>query len=208
MRSMKLRYFRVPSLALAASLFLAPLAYAVASPPGAPVEALDNALISIMKSASAKVSFTARYQQLAPVIEQAYNLPLVTQNSVGFLWSTLPAAQQKELVDLFTQFTISSYVSQFDGYSGQKLAVLPDTKALGEKKIILTQLTSPGGNAVQIDYVMGKDGDDWKINDVLLNGTISQVAVHASDFASLVKSGDASKLIAALQAKIKTLQGG
>lgn len=207
MSNMKFRYFRAPMLALVAGLFMAPLAHAVASTPSQPVAVLDNALISLMKSASAKESFQARYKTLAPVIEQSYNLPLVTQNSVGFLWSTLPADQQKELIDLFTQFTISSYVSQFNGYSGQTLTVGPDTKALGQKQIVITQLKSTDGSSVQIDYVMGKDGDDWKINDVLLNGTISQVAVHASDFASLVKSGDASKLISALQAKIKILQG-
>lgn len=205
---MKLRSLRAPAFALAVSLFFGPLAYAAAATPGESVEVLDNALISLMKSASAKESFQVRYQQLAPVIEQSYNLPLVTQNSVGFLWSTLPSEQQKELIALFTKFTISSYVSQFDGFGGQKLSVMPDEKALGEKKIVQTQLTSPDGSSVQIDYVMGMDGNDWKINDVLLNGTISQVAVHASDFASMVKSGDATKLISALQAKIKTLQGG
>ena len=207
MRGMKISYLRASTLALAATLFMAPFAYAAASMPRDPIAALDNALILVMKSASAKETFQARYQQLAPVIERSYDLPLVTENSVGFLWSTLPADQQAELVDLFTKFTISSYVSQFDGYSGQTLTVLPDTKALGDKQIVLTELTSGSGKAVQIDYVVGKEGDDWKINDVLLNGTISQVAVHASDFASLVKSGDASKLISALQAKIKTLQG-
>lgn len=207
MSGMKLRYLRAPALALAASLLFSPLASAAVSAAGQPIDSLDNALISLMKSASAKASFQSRYQDLAPIIEQSYNLPLVTQNSVGFLWSTLPADQQKELIDLFTQFTISSYVSQFNGYSGQTLTVGPDTKALGQKQIVITQLKSTDGSSVQIDYVMGKDGDDWKINDVLLNGTISQVAVHASDFASLVKSGDASKLISALQAKIKILQG-
>lgn len=207
MSGMKLRSLRASALVLAISLCVAPVAHASASTPGESIETLDSALISLMKSASAKESFQARYQQLAPVIKQSYNLPLVTQNSVGFLWSTLPTDQQKELVDLFTQFTISSYVSQFDGFGGQKLSVLPDEKALGDKKIVLTQLASPDGSSFQIDYVMGKEGNDWKINDVLLNGTISQVAVHASDFASLVKSGDASKLISALQAKIKTLQG-
>lgn len=204
---MKLRFLHLPALALAAGLFLTPSAHAAASTPEQPVTMLDNALISLMKSASANDSFQARYQQLAPVIEQSYNLDLVTQNSVGFLWSTLSADEQKELVDLFTQFTISSYVSQFSGYSGQTLAVQPNTKALGQKKIVVTQLKSTNGSSVEIDYVMGKDGDNWKINDVLLDGTISQVAVHASDFASLVKSGDASKLISALKAKIKILQG-
>ncbi len=206
MRSMT-QVFRSPVLALTASLLLMPAAFAADSAASAPVSALDSALISAMKSASAGQNFQTRYKVLAPVIEQAYDLPEVTKNSVGFLWSTLPAGQQSELIDLFTQFTVSSYVSQFSGYSGQAIAVLPQEKPLGQKKIVETKLSSPDGSGVEIDYVVADDGNGWKINDVLLNGTISQVAVHASDFASLVKSGDASQLIAALKSKIKTLQG-
>lgn len=207
MRSMK-QIFRSLALALAASLFLAPATFAADAAASAPVSALDGALISSMKAASAGQDFQARYKALAPVVEQSYDLPEVTKNSVGFLWSTLPADQQKELTELFTQFTISSYVSQFDGYSGQTLTVLPTEKTLGQKKIIETKLSSPGDSGVEIDYVVADSGNGWKINDVLLNGTISQVAVHASDFASLVKSGDASQLISALKSKIKVLQGG
>jgi len=207
MRSMK-HHLRSPVLALTASLLIMPAGFAAGSVASAQVSALDNALISAMKSASAGQNFQARYNTLAPVVEQAYDLPEVTKNSVGFLWSTLPAAQQSELIDLFTQFTISSYVSQFNGYNGQTISVLPEEKQLGQKKIVETKLTSADGSGVEIDYVVAGSGNDWKINDVLLNGTISQVAVHASDFASLVKSGDASQLISALQSKIKTLQGG
>lgn len=207
MRGMK-QILRSPLLALAASLFLTPAAFAADSAASAPITALDGALISSMKAAASGQSFQARYQALAPVVEQSYDLPEVTKNSVGFLWSTLPADQQKELTELFTQFTISSYVSQFDGYSGQTLTVLPTEKTLGQKKIIETKLGSPGDSGVEIDYVVADSGNGWKINDVLLNGTISQVAVHASDFASLVKSGDASQLISALKSKIKVLQGG
>lgn len=209
---MNIRHLRPSVLALVASLFLAPMAAHAApstspSLPSQQVTALDDALIAAMKAGSAGQNFQARYAMLAPVIEQAYDLPVVTKNSVGFLWSTLPADQQKQLIALFTQFTITSYVTQFDSYGGQSIALQPGDKTLGDKKIVRTILTPKGGSGVQIDYVVGQDDGSWKINDVLLNGTISQVAVHASDFASLVKSGDATQLIAALKAKIKTLQG-
>jgi phospholipid transport system substrate-binding protein len=207
MRGMR-NILRSPALALAASLFIVPAALAADAAASAPVSALDNALITNMKSASAGQNFQARYKALAPIIEQAYDLPEVTKNSVGFLWSTLPAAQQTELIDLFTQFTISSYVSQFDAYNGQTFTVLAQEKPLGQKKIVKTKLSSSDGSGVELDYVVADSGNGWKINDVLLNGTISQVAVHASDFASLVKSGDASQLITALKSKIKALQGG
>ncbi|MGE4482863.1 ABC transporter substrate-binding protein [Acidocella sp.] len=198
---------RFPALALAASLLIMPSAHAATSP-SSPVSELDTGLLAAMKSAAAGQDFQARYKTLAPIVESAYDFPEVTKNSVGFLWSTLPPDQQNELIELLEQFTISSYVSQFNGYNGQKLSILPDEKPLGDKKIIETKLASSDGSGVVIDYVVSNTENGWKINDVLLNGTISQVAVHASDFASKVKSGDASQLIAALKSKIKTLQGG
>ncbi len=204
MRGMK-HIFRSVALALAGGLMMAPAALAADSDAIAPVSALDAALIVTMKSGLAGKKFQTRYDALAPVVKQTYDLPEVTKNSVGLLWSTLPASQQSELIDLFTQFTVSSYVSQFNSYSGQTLTVIPPVKALGQKKIVETKLSSDDGG-VELDYVVAYTDHAWKIDDVLLNGTISQVAVHASDFASLVKSGDASQLISALKTKIAVLQ--
>ncbi len=192
---------------LAFGLCLGGAAHAATSPEAAPAVALDDGLIATMKAASAGKDVQSRYDALAPVVKQTYNLPEVTKNSVGFLWSTLPAAQQQELIDLFEQFTIYSYVAEFNAYGGQSFKVLPAEKTLGEKKIVETQLLpGDGGEPVELDYVMASGTNGWQITDVLLNGTISQVAVHASDFASQVSSGDASKLIAALKAKVAALQ--
>jgi len=191
---------------LVLGLCLVPAAFA-ATPESAPATALDDGLLASMKAGSAGKDFQARYDALAPVVRQAYNLPEVTKNSVGFLWSTLPAAQQQELSQLFEQFTISSYVAEFNTYSGQSFKVLPDETALGAKEIVKTQLVpGDGSEPVELDYVMENGANGWQITDVLLNGTISQVAVHASDFASMVTSGDASRLITALKGKIAALQ--
>ncbi|MDE8346387.1 MAG: ABC transporter substrate-binding protein, partial [Acidocella sp.] len=157
----------------------------------------------------AGTGFAARYKALDPVIESDFDLSVIGQNSVGFLWATLPPTQQQEVSALFAQFTVASYVSQFSGYAGQKFVLLPTEKTLGARKIVETQLVSNDDSApVELDYVVADGAGGWKITDILLNGTISQVAVHASDFSGLVSSGDASQLIAALKSKIATLSGG
>ena len=51
-------------------------------------------------------------------------------------------------------------------------------------------------------------GAGWQAVDVLLNGSISQVAVQRSDFRASVAAGDASALIANLQRKVAELSGG
>jgi phospholipid transport system substrate-binding protein len=178
-----------------------------ATPESAPVDALNTALIATMKAASAGTSVAARNQTLSTSVKQSYDLPTVTQNSVGFLWATLPAAQQQQLIDLIGQFTTASYVSQFNSYSGESFTVSPTEKPLGQSFIIKSTLTpGGGGDPVELDYVVHSTSDGWRITDVLLGGTISQVALHESDFASLVSSGDASRLITALHAKIAALQ--
>lgn len=173
----------------------------------APVELLDTGLITAMKEGSAGQSFADREKALAAVVDQTYDMQVVTQNSVGFLWATLPADQKAKLVELIGQYTATSYASQFKSFGGESFTVSPDQKTLGTGYIVQTKLTPGGGGApVELDYVVRNGTQGWRITDVLLGGTISQVAVHASDFASLVSSGDASRLITALQNKITALQ--
>jgi len=182
---------------------------AAVTPEAAPVTALDTALIATMKSGSAGQSFATRSSALDPVVMQSFNMPQVEQDSVGFLWSTLPAAQQQQLASLFEQFTVANYVHEFSTFGGQQIQLLPNEKSLGDKKIVETQLVpADGGTPTELDYVVSDGSNGWQITDVLLNGTISQVAIHASDFASLVSSGDASQLISALKSKIAALSGG
>jgi phospholipid transport system substrate-binding protein len=65
-----------------------------------------------------------------------------------------------------------------------------------------------GSPPVRLDYVMTQNATGWQATDVLLNGTISKVAIQSSDFSSEVTSGDASQLISALKAKVATLSSG
>lgn len=180
-----------------------------ATPEAARVDTLDQALIATMKAGSANASFKSRYDALAPVVRETFNLPVILQNSVGFLWSTVPADQQQQLATLFEQFTVASYVNGFSGYGGQKIEVTGPETALGAKKIVETDIIPPDGSApTKLDYVMADGPNGWQITDVLLNGTISKVAIQSSDFSALVNTGDATQLIAALKAKIDTLSGG
>lgn len=193
---------------LLAALAAAPLSHA-ATPEAQPIEALDTALISVMKAGSANASFTERYDMLDPVIKSTLNLPVILQNSTGFYWPTLPAAQRQELLKVFEQFTVASYVNGFDSYNGQKIQLLPAERDVGNKKVVETQIVpSDGSDPTRLDYVMANGPNGWQVTDVLLDGTISKVAVQASDFSSEVTSGDASQLISALKAKVAALSGG
>ena len=179
-----------------------------AAPETQPIEALDNALIALMKAGSAHQSFAARYAALKPVVEQSFDLAEILQFSVGLLWSQVPVAQQQELGTLFRQYTVASYVHSFNSYGGQHFEILPGARKIGTRRVVSTDLVSKAGKKTRLAYVMTDARGAWKITDVLFEGTISKVATQRSDFSGLVAPGNAAKLIDALKKKVAALSNG
>ena len=116
--------------------------------------------------------------------------------------------QQIELSEVFRRYTVASYVANFDGFSGEKFVILPQTRSVGTDLVVETQIVGSDGSPTRIDYQMRHGSAGWKSVDVLLDGSISRVAVQRSDFRSLVKSADATALIASLRSKVAALEGG
>ena len=75
-------------------------------------------------------------------------------------------------------------------------------------QVVQTRLLPANGEPVKLDYVVHNDAGTWKIIDVLLNGSISRVAVQRSDFRSLLASGEPGPLIASLRSKVARLAAG
>ncbi len=171
----------------------------------APIQALNQGLIAGMK-AGKQTPFTQRYAALAPVIERAFDLPTILQSSVGLRWSSLAPADQQRLLEAFRKFTVASYVANFDQFGGETLTISPDTRSIGQDQVVGTRLVS-GGETTPIDYVMRNGAGGWRAVDVLLNGSISQVAVNRSDWRALLATG-AGPLVDSLQRRTATLSGG
>ncbi len=171
----------------------------------APIQALDQGLLAAMK-AGKQTPFAQRFAALAPVIDRAFDLPVILQSSVGLRWSALPPADQQRLLEAFRKFTISSYVANFDQFGGETISIAPESRTIGQDQVVGTRLVS-GGETTPIDYVMRNGPNGWRAVDVLLNGSISQVAVNRSDWRALLASG-AGPLIDSFQRRTATLSGG
>ncbi len=173
----------------------------------APIATLDDALIDVMKRGKT-AAFRDRAETLAPVIRAAFDLPTILRVSVGPSWAELPQPQQVTLLTAFEMFTFVTYAANFNSYNGERIEMLPDLRSAGSDEIVQTRLVQASAIAIPIDYVMRQEGDTWKAIDVLLDGSISRVAVQRSDFRSLLRPGDASALTESLQRKVKDLSAG
>ena len=181
----------------------APPSFAAVS---APVATLDAGLLAVMKAGNA-TPFPKRYAMLEPIVQQTFDLPVVLQRAVGFGWPGVTPSQRQELLVVFRQYVVASYVANFDSYNGQQFRLLPGLRTVGSEQVVSTNIVSSDGTTRRIDFVLLQDGGRWQIVDVLLDGTISQVAVQRSDFSSLLSSGGAPALISGLRKKVATLSG-
>jgi phospholipid transport system substrate-binding protein len=180
---------------------------------GAPevVTELNAALLAQMKAGRA-APFATRYAQLAPLIERVFDLPAILRASVGPRWAELAQDDQTQLLDVFRSYTVSSRVANFDHDGGQRFVTLPDKRSVGEQVVVATQIVPLSGAPAQIDYVLrpakGEVGVLWKATDIMLDGSISQVAVQRSEFYGLLRNGGVAKLIGTLRRKTAGLFGG
>ena len=185
----------------AAAILAAPTAiHAQASDPAqAPVVALDQGLIGIMKAGKA-AGMRGRSAVIAPVVDRVYDIPLMTRLAVGAPWTTFALSDQAALVTALRRMTVAQYASNFDAYAGQSFAVDPRVDVRGTDRMVRTTLKDPKGEPVAIAYRMRQAGGTWKIIDVFYKNSISQLATRRSDFARIVAGGGAKALVLHLNA--------
>ena len=168
-----------------------------ADPAVARIRAFYDALLGVMKDAE-RLGVRGRYDRLAPVIRATFDLAAMTRIAVGQDWSSIPPDQQAMLVDAFSRMTIATYASRFDGYSGERFEVEPQTETRNTGRIVRTRLVPSSGIPITLDYLMRGSGNEWKILDVYLVGMISELATRRSEFLAILRSGGPPALIAQL----------
>jgi phospholipid transport system substrate-binding protein len=172
-----------------------------------PVADLYSGLQATMRMGT-NAAFQQQFNQLAPVIDRDFDLAAILQTSVGLRWASLDETSQRTLYGVFRTFTVASYTANFGKDGGEKFEILPDIRASGNDLIVASRLVPSGGDPVRIDYVVRSGTMGWRIIDVLLNGSISRVAVQRSDFRKILANGDTDALIASLRRKIADLSDG
>jgi phospholipid transport system substrate-binding protein len=180
-------------------LFLLPTGgFSAAGDPAATrVNNLYDALLETMKQAK-QLGIKGRYNKLAPVLSNAYDLPLMSRIAVGQNWAALSPPEQQSIVAAFARMTTATYASRFGGFSGEQFEVLQTVDQPNGDKIVKTRIVPSNGGPVQINYLVRNTGGGWKIIDVYLNGTISELASRRAEFGSILKSGGANALVGAL----------
>jgi phospholipid transport system substrate-binding protein len=170
----------------------------------ATIDAFDATLLDVMKNAE-KLGYKGRYDKLAPVITQTYDLPLMARISVGPQWAGLNPEDQAKITEAFKALSIATFASRFDGYGGETFKITGESPTTGGDNVVDTKLMRPNDDPVDLNYRLRKTGDDWKVIDVFLSGTISQLANYRSEFSSTLRDKGAAGLVQLINDKVAAL---
>jgi phospholipid transport system substrate-binding protein len=195
-------------LGLALSLFLPVALHGEgADPAAARVNTFYDALLQTMKQAK-QLGLRGRYDKLAPVLAKTYDLPLMSRIAVGQNWDAISAPQRQGIVNAFTRMTTATYANRFDGFSGETLEVLQTVDQRNGDKLVKTRIVQSDGKIVALNYLVRNTGSDWRVIDIYLNGTISELASRRAEFGAILKSGGPDALIASLNKQSDKLLAG
>jgi phospholipid transport system substrate-binding protein len=172
-----------------------------------PIEQLDAGLLEVMK-AGKTAPFQQRFDLLAPLVIRAFDLDFILQSDIGATWESLPADQQKALKTAFERYSVATYVSNFDDFSGERFDLSPP--AGGDDTVVQVKIVPgpSGGDVHRLGYVMQQTAGKWKAVDVIADGMISQGTVQKAEIRAVLALSGVAGLITRLQQKVDEMVGG
>jgi phospholipid transport system substrate-binding protein len=200
---------RLAVLCAALALAAAPAGAQPAPTPAAKVvDSLHAELLAVMKNAAA-LGFQGRYQRLEPALRRSFDLSFMAEKAVGRHWRELSPDDQARMRDVFARFTLSTYANRFDGYTGERFETQSEQPAPRDTVFVRTRLVRPSAKeSIEINYRLHRTDDGWRIIDVLLRGTVSELALRRSEYSAVIQRDGFAALISTLERKIADLAAG
>ena len=160
-----------------------------------PKEVVNN-LHSGLKKVSEKSSNSPN--DLVNLIKNTYNAEKMIAKIIGDTWKKTIKKEQEEIVIIFQEYIAKNYFNRFKKIKNPTFNY-KESKKIGENFTLVKTVLSIDKEEVSISYLLLFDENKWKIFDVLLAGSISEIATKKSEFSGFISEGKITPLIDALK---------
>ena len=159
------------------------------------VSDLHNGLSRISSSNSQS------FQNTMKLINQTYDIKKMLLMILGDNWKNANKNKKEEMVSVFREYIVRNYIKRFKKIQNPNFINI-DEKLVGKNYMMVkTKLVINQNENININYLLTNNNDKWKIFDVLLAGSISEIATKKSEFNKFLSDGKIQPLITALKKK-------
>ncbi|HTO53873.1 MAG TPA: ABC transporter substrate-binding protein [Myxococcota bacterium] len=180
----------------------------VATAKGPPTQVIDRfhaVLLDVMKNAKT-LGFEGRRDKLAPALDATYDFPGMAQRSLATSWGKLDDAQHERFISVFRAMTLRTYATRFDGYDNERFETLGEEPSVAGTVIVRTVLHATDED-VHLDYRLRSMPAGFKVIDVYLSGTVSELALRRAEYTSVFERDGFDALVDALERKVADAPG-
>ncbi|WP_376087482.1 ABC transporter substrate-binding protein [Roseomonas sp. CCTCC AB2023176] len=192
---------------LAASVAAFPVLARAQDAATAVVDRFHATLLAVMRDARS-LGIRGREQRVRAAMTEAFDLPAMARIAVGPGWTGFSLAQQEAVATAFADWSIATYASRFDGFSGESFSTGGTQALQNGDTLVRTTLNRPRDAAVSLNYLVRNTPRGLRIVDVYLTGTISELASRRSEFAAILRDGGPDRLAAELRQRTAGLLRG
>lgn len=169
------------------------------------VTRLNETLLAVMQEADT-LGVAGRYERLEPVLNELFAFPTMARVAAGSHWQTLAPGQRERLIDAFARFSVATYANRFNGFSGERFEIRSEDPAARGSMIVQSRIVTGDGATIPLGYLLRQNDGRWKIVDIYLEGSISELATRRSEYTAILGDQGFDGLITRLEEKINTLR--
>ena len=164
------------------------------STPSETIDLLHNSLKKI-------VSSNIDNKKVQSVISNTYNIERMLALIIGEVWKKSISKDQMALKKVFEEYIAKNYILRFKKIKSLEFGKLEINQAGKNYRMAKTKLIINSKDIVPLNYLLDQTNNSWKIFDVLIDGSISEIATKKSEFKSFTNQDDLKPLLEALQKK-------
>ncbi len=110
-----------------------------------------------------------RRKLLEQTIAQRFNFAEMAKRSLGAEWAKRTPEEQKEFAANFQTLLANTYLGRIEAYSEEKVQYLKELND-GEYAEVYTKIDN-GKSVIDLTYKMENGGGEWRVYDVVVEGT-------------------------------------
>ncbi len=142
------------------------------------------------------------FNEFLNVTREIYDIEKMGRMIIGSKWAKITPEDKDKFINVFGEFITVNYIRRFSKI--QKLNFIhKETKVIGNNFILVKFDLKADEELISLDYLMYKNGKRWRIFDILLDGSISEIATKKSDFKKIIEEKGFDGLISDLKLKNK-----
>jgi phospholipid transport system substrate-binding protein len=128
-----------------------------------------------------------------------FDFPDMSRRALGRHWTDRTPAEREEFTRLFTDLIARTYIGKIDRYAGESIAYVGE-RVDGEHASVRSQVITPKGSQIPVEYRLHRANDVWSAYDVLIEN-VSLVGTYRSQFDRVIKAESFASLLRRLREK-------